>query len=255
MQINVSYDSSVSSGNFKGGVAQEAAFKSAIVYVVNLFDSLFTNNVSVNIDIGWGEVNGQALPTGALWATQRGGGGYYSYGTIRNALISNANSSGDLSQLAAVATLPSTDPLSSLLGYYVPGAEAKALGLVNGNDSETDGWIGFGTSTNWSFTPGVAPAGGAYYFVGSFEHELTEALGRIAISGPDTIMDLYRYSAPGDRDNTGQSGGTAYFSYDNGNTNLGNWNPNPTARRPAPRPRRLDPRSGTWGERRLQRQE
>ncbi len=228
MQINVSYDTSVNSGNFSGGAAQEAAFKSAVGYVVNLFDNLFTNNVTINIDIGWGEVNGQALPTKALAATQRGGGGDYSYGTIKNALTSNANYTGDSSQFAAVATLPSTDPLSSLLGYYVPGAEAKALGLVDGRRSRDRRLDRIRHRHQLVLYPRVAPTGGAYYFVGSFEHELTEAMGRIAISGPETVMNLYRYSAPGARDSTGQSGGTAYFSYDNGNTNLGKWNPNPT---------------------------
>ena len=41
-------------------------------------------------------------------------------------------------------------------------------------------------------------------------------------------MDLYRYSAPGVRSvATGGSGSTAYFSVDNGVTNLGTWNNNP----------------------------
>ena len=42
-------------------------------------------------------------------------------------------------------------------------------------------------------------------------------------------MDLYRYTSPGVRDLTaGGSGSTAYFSINNGATNLGTWNNNPS---------------------------
>jgi hypothetical protein len=58
MIINISYDSSVASA--------PAAFKAAINYVVNYFDTLFTNPVTININVGWGEVNGQTLGSGAL---------------------------------------------------------------------------------------------------------------------------------------------------------------------------------------------
>ena len=44
MQINVTYDASVSPTNFSGGAAEEAQFKNAISYVVNLYDNLFVND-------------------------------------------------------------------------------------------------------------------------------------------------------------------------------------------------------------------
>ena len=53
MQINVSFDQSQS--------ALPTGFIAAIDYVVNYFDSLFTNNVTIGIDVGYGEIGGQAL--------------------------------------------------------------------------------------------------------------------------------------------------------------------------------------------------
>ena len=50
MQINVTFDQAISS--------LPTGFVSAVNYVVNYFDSLFTNNVTININVGYGEVAG-----------------------------------------------------------------------------------------------------------------------------------------------------------------------------------------------------
>jgi hypothetical protein len=60
------------------------------------------------------------------------------------------------------------------------------------------------------------------------EHEITEVMGRVSLLDSPAqygVPDLYRYSAPGVlSDAPSGSGSTAYFSIDNGNTNLGTWN-------------------------------
>ena len=114
----------------------------------------------------------------------------------------------------------------------MPQAEAKALGLSPNNGS-LDGHVGFSNSVVWDFIPNTTPSAGAYYFIGTFEHEITEIMGRISLlnyqpSAYD-LMDLYRYTSPGVRDlTTGGAGSTAYFSINNGATNLGTWNNNPS---------------------------
>ncbi len=145
--------------------------------------------------------------------------GIYKYSNVRAALIADANYSGSASQLAAYETLPTQWSTSTL---DLKTAEAKAIGVWSGNASDVDGWMGFSNTANWSFTPGVTPAQGVDYFVGVAEHELTEILGRVATL--DSVMDLFRYSAPGQRLG---GGSTNYFSIDNGNTNLGKWNNDP----------------------------
>ena len=57
MNLNISFDQST--GSLPSG------FVAAVNYVLNYFDNLFTNNVTINIDLGYGEVEGQSLEAGA----------------------------------------------------------------------------------------------------------------------------------------------------------------------------------------------
>ena len=86
-------------------------------------------------------------------------------------------------------------------------------------------------SYNWYFGTGTAP-NNEYDLVGVAEHEISEVLGRTSfLSGTvssDILapMDLFRFAAPNERDLTVNSPtGSAYFSVDNGVTNLDSWNP------------------------------
>src|SRR5437588_12023128 len=100
MQINVTYDQSVSS--------LPAGFVSDVNYVVNYFDSIFTNPITVNIDLGYGEIAGQSMGAGALGESET----YldsFAYSTVVNALKGNEPSA---TQKAAYATLPAGSPLS-----------------------------------------------------------------------------------------------------------------------------------------------
>ena len=58
MQINVSFDQNQSS--------LPSGFVTAVNYVVSYFDTLFTNNVTLNIHVGYGEIDGQSLASNAL---------------------------------------------------------------------------------------------------------------------------------------------------------------------------------------------
>ena len=94
MVINVVYDSSVNNA--------PAGFVSGVQSVVNYFESHFSNPVTITIDVGYGEVMGQSLGSGALGESIT----YFdqvSYTQLRNALVANANAIGDS---AAAASLP-----------------------------------------------------------------------------------------------------------------------------------------------------
>ena len=219
MNINVIYDQSQSS--------LPAGFVAAVNYVVNFYDTTFTNAVTVNIDLGYGEIAGQSLGAGALGESET----YFDsfdYSTAVNALTGNEPSN---TQKAAYSTLPGSSPLSGGT-LWMSTAEEKALGLLDANDSAIDGYVGLSNSYPFSYPPGVTPAFGAYYFVGVLAHEFSEVMGRDSMLGEGlggtnsyTIMDLFRYSAAGARQLS--TGGPAYFSIDNGNTNLNSWNTDP----------------------------
>jgi VCBS repeat-containing protein len=219
MQINVVYDQSVSS--------LPAGFVAAVNYVVNDFDNLFTNPVTVNIDLGYGEIGGQALAAGALGESET----YLesaSYSTVLNAL--NANAPG-ASQQAAYATLPATSPLSGGT-LWLSTAQEKALGLRSGTDSSIDGYVGLSSTDPFSYSPTATPASNQYDLIGVIEHEFSEVMGRTSFLGDAiggtasyAVMDLFRYAAAGVRQLG--TGGPAYFSINGGSTNLDSWNTDP----------------------------
>jgi hypothetical protein len=206
--INASYDTSVERA--------PAGFKTAFQSVVNFFQSTFTDPITVNLGVGWGEVGGYSISAGALGQSQTYLAGYYNYGQVRNALIADAKSASDST---AVSSLPSTDPTGGRRELMAT-AEAKALGLRSGGG--TDGFVGFDGAAPWTFDPNAGAVSGAYDFIGVAEHEVSEVLGRTADLGTFYSalepLDLFRYSGRNTRALTPGNG--QYFSIDGGVTNL-----------------------------------
>ncbi len=218
MIINVTYDTSVSSA--------PSAFKAAIAAAVQFLENTFTNPISVNIDVGYGEVDGQTLGNGALGESETFFNNY-TYTQIRNALTQNAKSAD---QISATNSLPVADPTNGG-NYWVATAEAKALGL-QGASSAVDGFVGFSNSVTFDYDDSNGVTAGTYDFNGTFLHEVTEVMGRDLFVGTDGIgpnsytpMDLFHYSSAGVRDFVGTTAG--YFSPDGGTTNLDSFNTNP----------------------------
>ena len=201
MQINIIYDQDQST--------LPAGFVSAVNYVVNYFDNLFTNNVVINIDLGFGEIHGGSL-SGAVSQSQPGGHVDVAYTDVQSALLAE-NAPG-------ASSLPDSNPLSGPF-IRLPPAEAKALGFSS-STTNIDGYIGISNTYSFSYTPGVAPSAGEYYFVGALEHEITAIMGRVSYIQvpPYSVLDLYRYSAAGTHDVT--VGDQTYFSIDGGHTFL-----------------------------------
>ncbi len=209
MQIDVTYDQSLSN--------LPAGFVTAINYVVNYYDTLFKNNVTINIDVGYGEIDGQALGSDDLGESYAPQYLQESYSSVRATLLAHG--------APGATALPSSSPLSGSL--YMSQAEAQALGLTSAISTS---YVGFSSDPNmFSYTPNVTPASDQYYFVGVVEHEISEDMGRVSFLNYQpheySPIDLFRYSSPGVRDlTTGGAGSTAYFSINNGTTNLGTWN-------------------------------
>jgi autotransporter passenger strand-loop-strand repeat protein len=180
----------------------------------------------VNIQVGYGEIAGQRLGAGALGASET----YidpYGYSQVVGALKGNEPSAA---QQSAYSTLPANSPLSGST-LWLTTAQEKALGLLAANTPDIDGYVGFSSTYPFSYSPTATPAPGQYYFVGVVAHEITEIMGRdsflgdvIAGTTSYSVMDLFRYAAPGTRQLG--TGGPAYFSINSGNTNLDNWNTN-----------------------------
>jgi hypothetical protein len=187
--FNITYDSSVGSA--------PAGFTSAISAVVSYYESVFNDPITVNIDVGWGEVAGQALGSGALGESETNLG-LFSYSQVKMALAADAKSADDST---AVNNLPGSDPTGGG-SFPLTTADAKALGL--GTSASVDGYVGFSSSANYTFDPSNRAVSGAYDFIGVAEHEISEVMGRIALLGTPlgglsrtyTALDLFRYFEP-----------------------------------------------------------
>ena len=209
MNLIVDYDQNTSS--------LPSGFVNAISYVIGYFDNLFIANVTVTINVGFGEIDGQSLASDALGESEQNSVVPVSYSSVRKALIAQ-NAPGS-------STLPAQAPAGAPSTLFMPSAEEKALGFI-ANNSNIDGYVGFdSTPGTFSYGIGTTPPSGQYYFVGVVEHEFTEIMGRTSYldyKGDYSTMDLFRYSAPGVRQFT--TGAASYFSVNSGTTNLNNWN-------------------------------
>ena len=217
--INVVYDSSVSKA--------PAGFMTEVNAAVQYLESQINDPITITIAVGYGEVGGVALGSGALGESET----YltsYSYAQLANAMKADATSASDAS---AIASLLATNPTGNGT-FWVSTAEAKALGLAPSGTS-TDGYVGFSSSANiFDYNNADGVTAGQYDFYGVVLHELTEVMGRQTMDGQSFAgtpgyepLDLFHYSAPGVQTFSGTQPG--YFSADGGTTNLANFNTNP----------------------------
>jgi hypothetical protein len=210
--INLVYDSSVTT------LTNAAQVEEAFTVAVQTFQSLYTNPITVNINVYWGN-SGFGNSGDSLI-------GNPSYAELTNALSSGATTAADSN---AVASLPASDPIAPDV-WWIPRAEAKALTSLSSlfgmdpNDTNNDGAVYFGPNVNWTFDPTNRAVPGAYDFISVAEHEISEVLGRCYAlnynpSGGYVPYDLFRFTNNGARTfNVYDSG--VYFSVNNGLTAL-----------------------------------
>src|SRR5262249_47022262 len=110
MNINFSFDSSVDNA--------PAGFKTVLNQVASFFANTFSDPVTLNIAVGYGEVGGHALPAGAGGASSFSLGSY-SYSQLKSALAADSHTAIDAS---AVASLPANNPTNG--NYFISSAEA-----------------------------------------------------------------------------------------------------------------------------------
>ena len=221
MLINVSFDPSVTGVN-----GAPDGFVAAVNYVAKLYGDIFTNNVTINIAVGFGEVrNASFAGAGASWLPAIDQTATLSFDLLKSAL--KAHDVPD-------AWLPAEDPTGGQQNFQIPMAQARALGLTSYMPTVgVDGYVGF-SNTPQLFDYGLSGSttAGAYDFVGVVEHEFSEVMGR-SYFGPSALnsaLNMYRYTSPGVLAlGSTSSTITPYFSTDGGATRLQYFNnPNQT---------------------------
>jgi hypothetical protein len=214
--INITFDASAQSA--------PTGFMAGILAAAQYLESQFTDAVTLNIAVGYGEVNGSALGANALGSSQTFLTSV-SYATLLNALKLDAKTATDTS---VIASLPATSPVAGT--FWATTGEAKALGLLPGTQASTDGFTGFSSSLAFDFNNADGVTAGTFDFNGVVLHEFSEVMGRMLLTGAtigtttnsyDTY-DLLHYASPGLRDFLASTPG--YFSVNGGTTNLGGFN-------------------------------
>jgi hypothetical protein len=212
-------------------VAQQNTIEAAYNAVAAAFDAAITNNVTVNINVGWGYYNTTTITPGDVSESADSMFSGFTYSQLQTDMAAT----GDI--------FPTTNPTTSDDGLFVPSAEAKALGLSEIYGAY-DGYIGFDSSVNFTFNDANGVAPGTFDFTAAAEHETEEVLGRV--SGFNTVspstptaepvyatpLDVFRYEAPGVNSfvyNTPATGAPpattpAYASFNGGTTDLGTYN-------------------------------
>ena len=214
--INISWDASVSSA--------PVGFTAGVTSAVQYLESQFTDAVTLNINIGYGEVNGAALGSGTLGSSQSMLGSL-TYTQLANALTADAKTASDTT---AKGTLPASSPVTGT--YWATSAQEKALGLLSATNAAVDGYAGFSSSNTFDYNNSDGVTAGAYDFNGVVLHELSEVMGRMLLTGRTIgttansydAYDLFHYSSAGTRDFSATTAG--YFSINGGTTNLGGFN-------------------------------
>lgn len=211
--INVTYDSSVTSQ------PNAAQIETAYNLVVQSLETLYTNPVTVNLTVYWGETDLGSSGTFLI--------GDYSYNNVVTAL---QNSASTLEDSNAVASLPVNDPTPGN-DWIFPRGELKnfsylaSLAGVGPNDAVNDGSVHFASSVAWTFDPLNRAVANEYDFIAVAEHETTEAMGRIWALNANpppgygyVPYDLFRFTNGVRTLNPFDSG--IYFSVNNGITAL-----------------------------------
>jgi hypothetical protein len=215
LQFDLTWDPTVA--------AAPKGFIQAVVDAAKLYSSTYSNKMTINIDVGYGEVGGQSLPALAIGASDPFG--YLTdYATVTSVLSQRGFSFN-------AANEPTTGQ------FFITAADAKAMGLVD-PVAGLDGFMGFSdlTGTGFSWNTSASNSGfnsgtgtNQFDLQAVAEHEISEVMGRLGIEGLPVFnnaptyapLDLFTFQSPGQLQ-LAPTGG--YFSPVNGLINFGNFN-------------------------------
>ena len=202
--INLIWDPSVLSQ------PNAAQIEATLTSEAQVFASNFSNPITLNLHVGWGEVEGQTFEADSIGES------------APNLITSTAGA-----VKGAIGGLPYLGNPNSPID--LTDVEAAAVGLSA--SAAVDAYIGFSSQPGEFIFTSADYAQGSYFLANVFDHEVSEVMGRVSnvgTQGPvtDTVLDLFRYTAPGVT--TTSASASAYFSRDGGYTNEAWFNTDPT---------------------------
>ena len=189
-EINLLWEASVNNA------PNVAAFEQSVINAASIYTGNITNNTVINIQVGYGDVNGSAMAAGAV-----GNSSTTFYSALPTATLDNKLAIADAalfgSQQNALNFFNSVSEPSTV---YYSQAEAKVLGITLNNPSQTDGYIGLSSSNPLYYGQGTLSSN-QYDAEAAAFHEISEVLGRMTFlnnSGSlDTVLNLFDFSGGG----------------------------------------------------------
>ncbi len=179
-----------------GNEQADAGFAAAAAYIQSQFD----DNLTINLTTGFRDLGGNILGSAGSSNTS------VSYTDFRNAVASDRTSTDDYTFSASLKSGESFQLLINETSEASGGskqntyldtdgfnttrvrlntANAKALGLLDANNSGNDVTINFSNQYTWDFDPSDGIDTGAIDFVGVAIHEIMHGMG--FVSGVDTL--------------------------------------------------------------------
>ena len=178
-----------------------AAYRNAVITAEHQLQSLVTNPVTISVTFDLQSLGHGFAAQNSFSET------FVSYSSLAAALRAHATTTNDF---LAVNGLPQSDP-SGGAGFGVALGQAVVLGLRPQTNADNL-TVTLNSDLAWTFGQDAA---------GAIEHEITEgAFGRVASLGLQgdshwAPLDLFRFTASGQRDYSGGSDGLAtYFGLD-----------------------------------------
>ncbi len=208
--------------------ANSAAIQSTINQAIAIYQSLFSDPITVNILFRYSNTQPNGDPMGTAVAHSDFVIYDVTWNTYITALKGDAKTGND-------ATANATLPTSPLLTYIVPSsAGGRAAGLTTppgmsadatvGPGGSYDGIVTLNSSQPFQFTR--PPTGTKFDALRATQHEMDEVLGLHShLQNGSTDLhpqDLFSWSAAGTRNIS--DAGSRYFSIDAGNTNIVSFN-------------------------------
>jgi hypothetical protein len=199
--------------NNTGGVEQGTAAYTGFRAAADFWQSMFTDNVTLNFNVGF---SSQGFAATTLGSTSSASGNK-AQGVWRSALTADATTALDAS---VVSHLPSF----SNANVNINNTVQKALGIYTGSSTAVDATIRFNSARAFDFDPRDGFATVSSDFISVAVHEMGHALGFTSAVAQNTTLnsrpsntDMFRYKN-GAWDITW--GGDPYFSIDGGATEL-----------------------------------